>query len=212
MPARTDSYEDRLIESIATDLIGQADVVASEQGPPPDSDAPSEREKVRLWWRTDPRLADEAQRAAMHQMLKETGVPPELLQALLIGKTKPDILQLYAEPVATDEQADLLVRLAEHPFRPGLYEHMDPKERVKEAQRLSRTTPAMPTMIDMQEQMGQMGARGGPDAEDGASPVQPVTAAPKPLTDRRLPQDVRVTTIPDMPTAQARGVAYTQEG
>lgn len=146
MSSRTSaSYEDRLIESVSNDLLASADTLATDQGPPPDMDSPSEREKVRLWWRQDPSLQDEQQRQVFRSMLRTTGVPQEALPTLILGQLHPKLLPLYAEPVATDGQADLLVGLAEWPFRLGLYDHLDPKERVKEAARLSRTQPPMPS-------------------------------------------------------------------
>lgn len=138
MPRRPEhSYEDLLAESVADSLLDGADAIAAEHGAPPDMDAPSEREKVRLWGRSDPAVDYDA----LVEALTTTGVPPEMMATMQVSryaKSHPELVQAYAQPVQDRALAERLAAIAEYPFKLALYDQLDPRNRVKEAERLDR--------------------------------------------------------------------------
>lgn len=137
MPQTDRSYEDRLTDLLADDIVSTSDAIAMDRGAPPDTVSPSDREKVRLWNRIDPAV----DHARLLEMLQTTGVPPEVMQTLQIGrfaKSHPQLVQAYSQPTQDPTLADRLARLAAAPFRIPLWDSLDPKDRVREAQRIAR--------------------------------------------------------------------------
>ena len=140
MPRRSDastSYEQTLVSTVADDLISSADRHAASMGAPPNTTSASDRERVRLWGRTDPKAPYDQ----VFQMLTTTGVPPEMMEQMQIGrfaKSHPELVQAYSQPTQDTALAARLADLAEYPFRIALFDHLDPEGRVKEAERLQR--------------------------------------------------------------------------
>lgn len=130
-------YEDRLTEAVADDIRLSADTIASNQGPPPNTRRTSDARKLTLWGLADPGV-DHAQ---MVQTLMTTGVPSEQMQTLRLAqfsKSHPDLIMAYGQPVADPALAERLATIAEYPYRLAVYDGLEPKERVTEAERLTR--------------------------------------------------------------------------
>lgn len=135
------SYEDRLDQLIMDSIDESVDRYATEQAPA-DTRTPSDAEQVAQWGTTDPN----ADYDAIYTRLLSGGMPPEEAQGLELVRQIPETVAVFADPMAVAESqnlplsavADVAARFAEHPFRPRLFLHLDPKDRVKEAQRINR--------------------------------------------------------------------------
>lgn len=133
MPSkRSRSYEDLLTDDVAESIWSDGARLAGERGGPAGSRRPTTPELVEMWGLPDPLVDYEA----LADRLGRGGLSQEEAQQLLIVKKYPDVMSAYLQP--QPGQADMLARLAEYPFRPDTYLHLDPEERVGMARSLDR--------------------------------------------------------------------------
>lgn len=153
MPPRnaSTSYEQTLVSTVAEDIVTTAERHAASMGAPPNTQATSDKERVRLWGRTDPAAPYDT----VFQTLTTTGVPPEMMQQMQISRftqSHPELVAAYSQPTQDTALADRLAQIAEYPFKIPLYDHLDPKGRVAEADRIQK--------LWEKEQAGVMGDTG----------------------------------------------------
>lgn len=137
MPRRVvnESAEDRAVREVDAEDGAAIDSLALQAGPPADSNRMSLADEDAAWEKMDPQVDHEQMATA----LLTQGLPPEQAQQLLAVKLHPEWLPLYLQPTQDAEQADMLVKLARHPFRLSLLEGIDdPDERVRKAESLDR--------------------------------------------------------------------------
>jgi hypothetical protein len=183
------SFEEVVAESFNEDLQKVAEQLAAEAGNPPGADKISEAESVRLFGLRDPSV--DYQQLAMRLM--GGGLPPEEVAQLTIVQERPEWAELYMQPAPDFETADLLARLAEYPYRPGLVlDHSDdPEEQTKRSEQLHAAwlktlPPPLPPMPEFpmstpQQQSAPMA--GPPDVPLGVPtgvPSPAPMAAPQP--------------------------------
>lgn len=136
------SLLDRVALSFADDLERLAQAAAAEQGQPIGTRKASHAEAVKQWGINDPQVEDNYD--AFLDMLKTTGLPPEMLdpespQCLMVIKEDPDLAQWYGQPIADPALAARYATLAEWPFRRGLLmDEDDPDEQVRLANAYDR--------------------------------------------------------------------------
>lgn len=109
------------------------DLLAKDASGPSGYTQPSSREVLDLWGRTDPNVRYED----LVVRLLSGGIPPEEAQNLILVQQYPETLEAFVQP-GDAMQADALARLAEYPFRPGVYSHLDPEERVSYVESVHR--------------------------------------------------------------------------
>lgn len=127
------SYEDALDDLVIGQIDASVEKYLSDQGGPAGTRQPSEAEQTRRWGLADTTV----DRAALAARLLAGGLAPEEAEQLEIVRQVPELAAAYTQPVDS-QTADVLARLAAYPFRPSLYLHLDPDDRVKEADRLER--------------------------------------------------------------------------
>ena len=129
------SAEAEAEQSFRDEFESVVDQLAAEQAPPVDAQRVTEPRKVALWGLQDPRV----DRETFAQTLMSTGFQPQDLQTMLLIQNHPELAQVYGQPVQDPEAARDLTELARHPFRYGLYGHIeDPEERTAEAERIHK--------------------------------------------------------------------------
>jgi hypothetical protein len=138
------SVEDRVAASVLEDMEQIAARIAAEEGDAPGSRTVGDAELVKLWGTTDPRADPDI----LRERLATTGLGDEA-QQMKIAEEWPELVELYAQPVADPEILEQLVALAQYPYRRSVYEDIDdPEEQVKEAERIAalwqKTQPALP--------------------------------------------------------------------
>lgn len=129
--------EERAETEFQDELAQAAKRIADDLGPAPGTVRTSEAKKRTLWWTRDPAV----DRATLVGMLQQGGVPPDLLETLMIVEEQPDLKAAYQQP--TDPRtADVLAAMAEWPFRYAILRSIDdPDDRVREATRLTNLGP-----------------------------------------------------------------------
>lgn len=135
---------------LLTDMVvGEIDTSVNQQvaaaGAPAGTTQAGDAQKVRLWGRQDKKVDP----AVLSDRLKTTGLGQEAPK-MIICQERPELVPLYMSPVQDPQLIDVLVKLAEYPFRPGLFAHLTPKDAATEANRLDRlwqaTLPPTPAL------------------------------------------------------------------
>jgi hypothetical protein len=159
MPGRKpESFEDGLLGALEQETEDMLDRLAREQGPPPDADKLSEADEDDAWETDDPSVDYET----MAQQLTSQGLPPEVVNGLLVVKLHPEWAPLYQRPTQSAEMAHMLTQLARWPFRLSLIEDIDdPDEQVKKAESLDRRYQKRMTQRQEQSMMPSMLAGDG---------------------------------------------------
>lgn len=186
-PRRSQSVSDA---DLLTDMVvGEIDTSVNQQvaatGAPAGTTQAGDAQKVRLWGRQDKKVDPEVLRSR----LQTTGLGQEAPQ-MVICKERPELVSLYMSPVQDPQLIDVLVKLAEYPFRPGLFAHLTPKDAVTEANRLDRLwqaeqpkMPALPVvpspLVETQQNLAKPSIS-GPNAPQmpQEQPMAPPVAAP----------------------------------
>lgn len=156
-------------------------VIVADLGAAPGASHVSDKDKVRLWGQTDPKVNFDQIKAALMQ----GGLPPEMLdehsdQALAVVKANPEIAQMYGQQL-DDRMATIMATIAEYPLRLSILEQYedDPDAAVAEAERIDGL---------WQKSAGAMTPPDEPDTgfeAPGIMTREPATAAPA-----GAPQDV----------------------
>lgn len=141
-PLPINSQEERLADAWLADAEKVADRIAAEEGGPPSANKTGDAEAIRAWGQRDPKVDHDG----LVHMLMNGGVPQQAAPALLIAQTYPDLLPAYLPrdpsqaPPITQEEAEQLATLAEHPFRaPLVLDYSDDyEEQCKRAEFLQR--------------------------------------------------------------------------
>lgn len=144
------SAEELAQEDFNREFEAVFEALAAEQGKPPGASPVSEAKKLALWGQTDPH----ADYDALVEMLQTSGVPPEVAATLTLLQEHADneeLMAAFAQPTQDPDLADVLARMATHPFRTGfLLDIADPDDRVKEAERMdARWAKATGDPLDM---------------------------------------------------------------
>jgi hypothetical protein len=130
-----ESAEDRAIREIDAEDEQAIQALAAQAGPPPDARRLSEADEDEAWETADPNVDHEE----LARLLLTEGLPPEVVNGLLVAKLRPDWVPLYGRPTQDAERAHMLARLAQFPFRLSLIEDIDdPDERTAKAEALDR--------------------------------------------------------------------------
>lgn len=134
-PRRSHAVSDA---DLLTDMIvGEIDTSVDQQvaatGAPAGTTQAGDAQKVRLWGRQDKKVDPEL----LRERLQTTGLGQEAPR-MVICQERPELTPLYMSPVEDPNLIDVLVKLAEYPFRPGLFAHLTAKDAVTEANRLDR--------------------------------------------------------------------------
>ena len=128
------SPEQQAVEEFVSEVDQIAADLATEAGPPLDTDHVSVARKRRLWGQRDP----DVNYTDLVSRLLTTGVPPEEAAQMILVQEHPELLPMFGQPMPDPETADALARLAEMPFRLGILAPLSPQERVREAESLDR--------------------------------------------------------------------------
>jgi hypothetical protein len=175
MPRRREARgdEDVLTDMIVDDLDTSVNYDVAESGTPPNMSAAGDAKKISLWGKRDPKVDENM----LREILSTTGLGDEA-QAMLICQEQPKLLPLYAAPVQDPVLLDTLIDLATWPFRPGLWAHLEPDERVAESNRLDRlwqaTLPPQPVAPEM-------------PATPVPQPMEPPVPQPQPTPAASMP-------------------------
>lgn len=152
--------EDRVVREISEEDEEAMKSIVADGSRPPDSEHMSEADED-LAWDTRDGQVDYDQIAPM---LMTQGLPPEMVQQLLIVKLRgPEWAQALMQPTQDAEQAHYLAHYAQYPFKLGLLDGLDPDEQVKKSNVLERRRQKRVT--SMQQGMAQ--TMGAYDAQEG---------------------------------------------
>lgn len=175
------SVEAQALAELEEELQAAIDQIAAEHGPSMDADPVSDAEAVHLWGIRDPNVDGDQ----LLQALQAGGLDQETLGTLKVVKENSELAALYGpqqQPLPYEVALDL-ARLAEFPYRHGLYKDFletDPKEAVEIAERIDRqyqkkVGESMPTTVydDRAEGLGPE-----PSGEPMSGPAYP--SAPMP--------------------------------
>jgi hypothetical protein len=113
---QTMTVEEQMLSELEAEAQQQAQRIAADEGPAPQSRKISQAEEDRLYGLRDQRV-DNGQLLAR---LLSGGLSQEEAQQLQIVKERPDLLSVYTQASPTSEMAGALADLAEYPFRLGL--------------------------------------------------------------------------------------------
>ena len=143
---QTTSDADLLTDLVVGEIDTSVDHAVAAAGAPAGTTQVGDAHKVRLWGRQDKKVDPDL----LRERLQTTGLGQEAPQ-MVICKERPELVPLYMSPVQDPNLIDVLVKLAEYPFRAGLFAHLSPKDAVAEGNRLDRLwqatlpkTPALP--------------------------------------------------------------------
>lgn len=167
MPRQPSSFEDRLLDELEPLTENALKRLADEQGPPPDSQKLTEADEDEAWETPDPNVEYES----FAQQLMTQGLPPEVVQNLLLVKLRPEWAPLYSRPTQSAELAHMLARLAERPFRLSILEDIDdPDEMVAKAEQMDRRFQKRMTAAQEQAAMPMQGQAVGYGQPGGMQP------------------------------------------